>query len=285
MSGARALSGDDALRRLRASPAAVLALLTIIAVVIITLFGPWLNPNNTQTLDWLHVAARPTLQSAHWFGTDRLGRDLYARTLAGARVSIAIGLVASMISILVGVSYGAVAGYIGGRTDHLMMRIIEILSGLPLIFFVIFLTVIFGRSEYLLFISIGAVGWLTMARIVRGQTLSIRRQEFITAAVAAGAGTGRIIARHVVPNVIGPVIVYATLTVPQIILFESFLSFLGLGIQEPGASLGTLIAEGVGEMEAAPWMLLVPGSFLALLLLCLNIFGDGLRDALDVKEA
>lgn len=275
---------DDAIRRLRASPAAVLALFAIVALVFITLLGPWLNPNNIQTLDWLHVAAPPTLQSAHWFGTDRLGRDLYARTLAGARVSIEIGLAASMISILVGVSYGAIAGYIGGRTDHLMMRIIEILSGLPLIFFVILLTVIFGRSEYLLFFSIGAVGWLTMARIVRGQTLSIRQQDFITAAVAGGAGTGRIIAKHVVPNVIGPVIVYATLTVPQIILFESFLSFLGLGIQEPGASLGTLIAEGVGEMEAAPWMLLVPGSFLALLLLCLNIFGDGLRDALDVKE-
>jgi oligopeptide transport system permease protein len=276
---------DDAIRRLRASPAAVPALLVIVGAVIIALFGPWLNPNNTQTLDWLHVAAPPTLQGAHWFGTDRLGRDLYARTLAGARVSLVIGLVASTISILVGVSYGAIAGYFGGRTDHLMMRIIEILSGLPLIFFVIFLTVIFGRSESLLFISIGAVGWLTMARIVRGQTLSIRQRDFIAAAVAGGAGTGRIIAKHVVPNVIGPVIVYATLTVPQIILFESFLSFLGLGIQEPGASLGTLIAEGVGEMEAAPWMLLVPGGFLALLLLCLNIFGDGLRDALDVKEA
>jgi oligopeptide transport system permease protein len=276
---------EDAIRRLRASPAAVFALLIIVAVVIVALLGPWLNPNNTQTLDWLHVAAAPTLQSAHWFGTDRLGRDLYVRTLAGARVSIAIGLVASTISILVGVGYGAIAGYIGGRTDHLMMRIIEILSGLPLIFFVIFLTVIFGRSESLLFISIGAVGWLTMARIVRGQTLSIRQQEFISAAVAGGAGTGRIIAKHVLPNVIGPVIVYATLTVPQIILFESFLSFLGLGIQEPGASLGSLIAEGVGEMEAAPWMLLVPGSFLAVLLLSLNIFGDGLRDALDVKEA
>jgi oligopeptide transport system permease protein len=276
---------DDAIRRLRASPAAVFALLIIVAVVIVALLGPWLNPNNTQTLDWLHVAAAPTLQNAHWFGTDRLGRDLYVRALAGARVSLAIGLVASTISILVGVGYGAIAGYIGGRTDHLMMRLIEILSGLPLIFFVIFLTVIFGRSESLLFISIGAVGWLTMARIVRGQTLSIRRQEFIVAAVAAGAGTGRIIAKHVIPNVIGPVVVYATLTVPQIILFESFLSFLGLGIQEPGASLGTLIAEGVGEMEAAPWMLLVPGGFLAVLLLCLNIFGDGLRDALDVKEA
>jgi oligopeptide transport system permease protein len=276
---------EAALRRLRASPAAVLALLIIVLLLIIALLGPWLNPNNTQTLDWLHVAAAPTLQSAHWFGTDRLGRDLYVRTLAGVRVSIAVGLAASTISIFVGVAYGAVAGYIGGRTDHLMMRIIEILSGLPLIFFVIFLSVIFGRSESLLFISIGAVGWLTMARIVRGQTLSIRRQEFIAAAVAAGAGTQRIIVKHVVPNVIGPVIVYATLTVPQIMLFESFLSFLGLGIQEPGASLGTLIAEGVGEMEAAPWMLLVPGSFLAVLLLCLNIFGDGLRDALDVKEA
>ena len=274
----------DAIRRLRANPAAVLALGVICTVVVATLLGPWLNPNNTETLDWLHVAARPGLQNAHWFGTDRLGRDLYARTLAGTRVSIAIGLVASILSILVGVSYGAISGYLGGRTDQAMMRIIEILSGLPLIFFVIFLTVIFGRSESLLFISIGAVGWLTMARIVRGQTLSIRQQDYIAAAVASGASSSRIIARHVVPNVIGPVIVYATLTVPQIILFESFLSFLGLGIQEPGASLGTLIAEGVGEMEAAPWMLLVPGSFLAVLLLCLNIFGDGLRDALDVRE-
>ena len=155
---------------------------------------------------------------------------------------------------------------------------------MPLIFFVIFLTVIFGRSQSLLFISIGAVGWLTMARIVRGQALSIRRQDYIAAAIVSGAGTGRIIAKHVIPNLLGPVIVYATLTIPQIILFESFLSFLGLGIQEPGASLGTLISEGVGEMEAAPWMLLVPGGFLAALLLCLNIFGDGMRDALDVKE-
>lgn len=279
------LLGEDAIRRLRASPAAVFALLTLAVLLLITLLGPWLNPNNGQTLDWLHAAAAPSWQNAHWFGTDRLGRDLYVRTLAGARVSIAIGLTASVISVLVGVSYGAIAGYIGGRTDHLMMRIIEILSGLPLIFFVIFLTVIFGRSESLLFISIGAVGWLTMARIVRGHALSIRRREFIAAAVASGAGTARIIAKHVVPNLIGAVIVYATLTVPQIVLFESFLSFLGLGIQEPGASLGTLIAEGVGEMEAAPWMLLVPGGFLAVLLLCLNIFGDGLRDALDVVEA
>jgi oligopeptide transport system permease protein len=274
----------DAARRLRSNPGAVCAMFVTAVLVALALFGPAFNPNGSETLDWLHVASQPALQSAHWFGTDRLGRDLFARTLEGTRVSLAVGVVASAVSLSVGISYGAVAGYVGGRTDHAMMRIIEILSGLPLIFFVIFLTVIFGRSESLLFLSIGAVGWLTMARIVRGQTMSIRRREFIEAAVASGAGTGRIIVKHVIPNIIGPVIVYATLTVPQIIMFESFLSFLGLGIQEPHASLGTLIAEGAGEMEAAPWILLVPGGFLAVLLLALNIFGDGLRDALDVKE-
>jgi oligopeptide transport system permease protein len=275
---------DDAARRLRSNPGAVWAMFVILSIVLLTFLGPWFNPNGSETLDWSHVASQPALQSAHWFGTDRLGRDLFARTLEGTRVSLVVGLVASAVSLVVGIGYGAVAGYVGGRTDHVMMRIIEILSGLPLIFFVIFLTVIFGRSEYLLFLSIGAVGWLTMARIVRGQTLSIRQKEFIEAAVAAGADTSRIIIKHVIPNVIGPVIVYATLTVPQIIMFESFLSFLGLGIQEPHASLGTLIAEGAGEMEAAPWILLVPGGFLAVLLLSLNIFGDGLRDALDTKE-
>jgi oligopeptide transport system permease protein len=274
----------DAARRLQGNAAARAACFVIAALILLTLFGPLLNPNNPQTLDWLHLAARPALANAHWFGTDRLGRDLFVRTLAGARVSIAVGLAASLISVVLGVTYGAISGYVGGRTDHLMMRLIEILSGLPLIFFVIFLTVMFGRSQSLLFFSIGAVGWLTMARIVRGQALSIRQQDYIAAAIVSGAGTGRIIARHVIPNLLGPVIVYATLTIPQIILFESFLSFLGLGIQEPGASLGTLISEGVGEMEAAPWMLVVPGGILALLLLCLNILGDGLRDALDVKE-
>jgi oligopeptide transport system permease protein len=274
----------DAASRLRRNPAAVAALLIMLIVMLLAVIGPWLNPNSTDALDWAHVAASPGLASAHWLGTDRLGRDLFVRTLAGTRVSLAIGLVATLVSLVVGISYGAVAGYVGGRTDHLMMRMIEILSGLPLIFFVIFLTVIFGRGSGLLFFTIGAIGWLTMARIVRGQTLSIRQREFIEAAIASGAGTARIIVKHVIPNLMGPVIVYATLTVPQIILFESFLSFLGLGIQEPRASLGTLIAAGAGEMEAAPWILLVPGGVLAALLLCLNIFGDGLRDAFDVKE-
>jgi oligopeptide transport system permease protein len=279
------LAADDLLRRFTANRAAVFAFYLIAAVVALTLLGPSINPNGIETLDWQHVGSAPGLQGAHWFGTDRLGRDLFARTLAGTRVSLSIGLVASLVSVGIGVIYGAIAGYSGGRTDHIMMRIIEILSGLPLIFFVIFLTVIFGRNENLLFLSIAAVGWLTMARIVRGQTLSLRQREFIEAAVASGAGAGRIIVKHVIPNVLGPVIVFATLTVPQIVLFESFLSFLGLGVQEPRASLGTLIAEGAGEMEAAPWILLVPGGFLAALLLCLNILGDGLRDAFDVKEA
>jgi oligopeptide transport system permease protein len=272
-------------RRLLANPGAVVAFCVIAGLLGLALVGPLFNPNTIEALDWSHIAATPSAAHAHWFGTDRLGRDLFVRTLEGARTSMAVGLVASAVSLSLGLGFGAIAGYVGGRTDDLMMRVIEILSGLPLIFFVIFLSVIFGRNESVLYVSVGAVGWLTMARIVRGQTLSIRRQEFIEAAVASGAGTPRIILRHVVPNVLGPVIVYATLTVPQIILFESFLSFLGLGTQEPHASLGTLISEGAGEMEAAPWILLAPGVFLALLLICLNVFGDGLRDAFDAKES
>jgi len=273
----------DTARALFAIPGAVAALAVAALLVAAALLGPLLNPNDLEALDWTHAAANPGLAHAHWFGTDRLGRDLFVRTLAGARVSIAVGVLAGAVSLGLGLAFGAVAGYVGGRTDDVMMRFIEILSGLPLIFFVIFITVIFGRNPVALFVVIGAVGWLTTARIVRGQTLSIRRQEFIEAAVASGAGTPRIILKHVVPNVLGPVIVYATLTVPQIILFESFLSFLGLGIQEPHASLGTLIAEGAGEMEAAPWMLLAPGLFLVALLVSLNVFGDGLRDALDSR--
>ena len=253
-------------------------------VGVLALVGPLVNPNRFDVLDWAHPAAPPSVVHAHWFGTDRLGRDLFVRTLDGTRISLAIGLFATAVSLVVGALYGAIAGYAGGRLDRVMMRGVEILSGLPLIFFVIFLTVLFGRHALLLFLSIGAVGWLTTARIVRGQTLSIRRQEFVEAAIAGGASSFRIIRKHVLPNVIGTVIVYATLTVPQMILYESFLSFLGLGVQEPQASLGSLIADGAAEMEAAPWILLIPGTLLALLLLCFNLFGDGLRDALDVRE-
>ena len=274
----------EAARALRADKGGVAALLVVALLVAAAIVGPALSPNDLETLDWTHVAADPGFAHAHWFGTDRLGRDLFVRTLEGARVSMAVGLLAGIVSLGLGLAFGAVAGYVGGRTDDLMMRFIEIMSGLPLIFFVIFLNVIFGRNPFALFFAIGAVGWLTTARIVRGQTLSIRRKEYIEAAIASGARTPRIILKHVVPNVIGPVIVYATLTVPQIILFESFLSFLGLGIQEPRASLGTLIAEGAGEMEAAPWMLLAPGLFLVALMVSLNIFGDGLRDAFGQRR-
>jgi oligopeptide transport system permease protein len=255
-----------------------LALAVLLALIALACVGPWINPNAIETLDWARIAAHPGLTGAHWFGTDRLGRDLYVRTLDGARVSLAVGAMASAISLSVGIGYGAIAGYAGGLTDRAMMRCIEILDGLPLIFFVIFLTVVVGRGPYLTLLAIGAVGWLTLARIVRGQTLSLRQRAFIEAAIAAGAGPVRVVARHVVPNLLGPVVAYATLTVPQIILFESFLSFLGLGVKEPHASLGTLIAQGAGEMEAAPWMLWIPGGYLALLLVSLHVLGDGLRD-------
>jgi oligopeptide transport system permease protein len=277
------LWGDIA-RRLAANRPALLAAGFVAGVALLSIVEPLVDTHRFDTLDWANVAVGPGTGHGHWLGTDRLGRDLLVRTLDGTRISLLIGVVAAAMSLAVGVAYGAIAGFAGGGLDRWMMRIVEILSGLPLIFFVILLTVLFGRGVFLLLTSIGAIGWLTMARIVRGQTLSIRRREFIEAAVAGGASPARILFRHVVPNLIGPVIVYAMLAVPQMILFESFLSFLGLGIQEPHASLGTLIADGAGEMEAAPWILLVPGGLLVTLLLSFNVFGDGLRDALDGGE-
>jgi oligopeptide transport system permease protein len=195
-----------------------------------------------------------------------------------------VALLATAVSLVIGVAWGATAGYLGGRVDDWMMRFVDVLYALPYMFFVIILTVVFGRSLFLIFLAIGAVGWLTMARIVRGQALSLRHQPFVDAAITLGLPTHRIIARHIVPNVVGTVIVYATLTVPQVILFESFLSFLGLGVQEPLTSLGRLVAEGAVEMESAPWQLLVPSAVLATILLCLNFLGDGLRDALDPRQ-
>src|SRR6185295_2239226 len=220
----------------------------------------------------------------HWFGTDSVGRDLFVRVLYGARVSLAVGLVATFVSLLIGVTWGAVAGYVGGWIDGLMMRFVDVLYSLPYIFFVIILMVVFDRNFLLMFVAIGAVEWLTMARIVRGQTLSIKEKEFIEAARAAGVATPTIIRRHVVPNVLGPVVVYVTLTIPTVILAESFLSFLGLGIQEPLTSWGVLISEGANQMETAPWMLIFPAMFMAVTLFCFNFIGDGLRDALDPKD-
>jgi oligopeptide transport system permease protein len=276
----------DAGRRLRANRLAVAALAALVLLIAAALFGPWLSPWRMDQVDWSlsPLASPPSLENSHWFGTDSNGRDLFVRVWSGTRVSLLVALLATAVSVLIGVAWGATAGYLGGRTDGWMMRVVDVLYALPYMFFVIILTVVFGRSLWLIFLAIGAVGWLTMARIVRGQALALRRREFVTAAVTLGLPAHRIIARHIVPNVLGTVIVYATLTVPQIILFESFLSFLGLGVQEPLTSLGRLVAEGAREMETTPWQLLAPAGVLALLLLALNFLGDGLRDALDPRQ-
>jgi len=265
--------------RLAMTCAAVLVLLALAAIA-----GPSLLDYREDEIDWTHMAAPPFEASGHWLGTDRLGRDLLVRTLHGLRVSLGIALAATLVSLVIGVAWGSFAGFRRGRTDALMMRFVDVLYALPQVFFVIILTVVFGRGPLTILAAIGAFGWLTMARIVRGQALALRERDFIEAAVVGGAGTGRIITRHVVPNLLGPVIVYATLGLPQAILVESFLSFLGIGVQEPLASLGNLIADGAAEMETAPWMLAVPAACLMLVVFCFNFLGDSLRDALDPRD-
>lgn len=260
------------------------ALAALGAIALVAFLGPLLSPWGAQTLDWQHLAQPPGSTARHWFGTDRLGRDLYVRTLGAVRISLLISLLASALSLLIGVSFGAVAGFAGGRTDAWMMRFVDVLYSLPYLFIVIILTALLPRGSLaVLFVSLGLVGWLTTARIVRGETLALKERTFIEAARALGVPPGRIVLRHVVPNLIGPVLVYATLTVAQMILFESFLSFLGLGVQEPRASLGNLIYLGAQELESATWMLLAPAGFLIVLLLALNQLADALRDALDPR--
>jgi oligopeptide transport system permease protein len=276
---------SGAWRRLRSNRAAVLAAALLAVVVVAAVLGPWVSPHDMENIDWSlsPLASPPSLANGHWFGTDANGRDLFVRVWAGTRVSLLVALLASVVSLVIGVAWGATAGYLGGRVDEWMMRLVDILYALPYMFFVIVLTVVFGRSLWLIFVAIGAVGWLTMARIVRGQALELRSRGFVDAAIALGLPAHRIIARHIVPNLLGTVAVYATLTVPQLILFESFLSFLGLGVQEPLTSLGRLVAEGALAMERAPWQLLFPCAVLASILLTLNFLGDGLRDALDPR--
>jgi oligopeptide transport system permease protein len=275
---------QDARRRLLRNHAAVVSMVVLALITLAAIFAPWLSPHPFDEIYWDRIGMPPDLANAHWFGTDNNGRDLFVRTLYGARVSLAVGVAATLVSLVIGVVYGAVAGFLGGKVDEAMMRFVDILYSLPFMFFVIILMVVFGRNIVLLFIALGAVEWLTMARIVRGQTLSVKRKEFIEAAHAAGVSSWRIVRRHIIPNVLGPVVVYVTLTVPEVIITESFLSFLGLGVQEPYTSWGVLISEGAGQMESAPWMLIFPATFLAVTLFCFNFIGDGLRDALDPKD-
>ncbi|MCK9510321.1 MAG: ABC transporter permease subunit [Pigmentiphaga sp.] len=274
---------QDAWRRLRTNRAAMVSLVLLVLIALACFVGPWFIGWELDEVDWEAFRAPPSWESGHWLGTDANGRDLLTRTLYGGQVSLTVAVVASAVALVVGVLYGAIAGFAGGRTDALMMRGVDILYALPFLFLVILMMVVFGRNIVLIYVAIGAVEWLDMARIVRGQTLALKRQEFVEAARALGVGNRDIVMRHIIPNLIGPVIVFLTLTVPKVILLESFLSFLGLGVQEPLTSWGALISEGKDMMARAPWMLLVPSAFLTITLFCLNFLGDGLRDALDPR--
>ncbi len=273
---------SDAWHRLRRNRLALAGGILLVVLAFTCAAGPIFSQSyNEQNLD---LGAVPPSRD-HWLGTDTLGRDLLARTLYGGRISITVGLVATFVALTIGVTYGAVAGFIGGKVDAVMMRIVDILYALPFAIFVILLMVFFGRNIFLLFFAIGAVEWLTMARIVRGQVMSIKRMEFIEAARALGLGRRRIIFRHLIPNVLGPVIVYTTLTIPAVMLLEAFLSFLGLGVQAPMSSWGVLIKDGSEKMEEFWWLLVFPGALFSLTLFSLNFLGDGLRDALDVRAS
>lgn len=273
---------SDAWHRLRRNRLAFAGGIVLIVLALACAAGPVFSQSyEEQNLD---LGAVPPSRE-HWLGTDTLGRDLLARTLYGGRISITVGLVATFVALAIGVTYGAVAGFLGGKVDAVMMRIVDILYALPFAIFVILLMVFFGRNIFLLFFAIGAVEWLTMARIVRGQVLSIKKMEFIEAARALGLGRRRIIFRHLIPNVLGPVIVYTTLTIPAVMLLEAFLSFLGLGVQAPMSSWGVLIKDGSEKMEEFWWLLVFPGALFSLTLFSLNFLGDGLRDALDVRAS
>ena len=274
---------QDALRRLIQNRAAMIGGITILLLIILAVFAPWIAPYSYsyQNLD---IGASPP-SAEHLLGTDVLGRDLLSRLLYGARISLLVGFVATGVALVIGVSWGIIAGYFGGRVDSIMMRIVDVLYGLPFIIFIILLMVIFGRNIWLLFAAIGAVEWLTMARIVRAQVIGLKNQEFVQAAQVMGVSNFSMFRRHILPNILGPIAVYATLTIPQVMLLEAFLSFLGLGIQPPMSSWGTLIRYGVESMEEHYWLLIYPGLTFTITLFALNFFGDGLRDALDPKTS
>jgi len=271
-------------RQMRASRTVTACVFLLVVIAIVALVGPLLIPHNYVDTDFDSRFIEPTLNGFRLFGTDELGRDLLARTMLGVQVTFFVAVIASVVSLGIGVLYGATAGFIGGKVDAIMMRSVDALYALPFVFLVILLMVVFERNFLLIFVAIGAINWLDMARIVRGQTISLKHREFVDAARLIGVSTPRIILRHITPNLLGVVVVYMTLTIPQAILVESFLSFLGLGVQEPQTSLGALVSDGVSQMERAPWLLIVPATALAFILFCFNFLGDGLRDIADPKK-
>lgn len=274
---------EDAWIKLRKNRLALIGLGLLVFLCVISLLTPWIAPYGYEEQNLLMGATPPSAE--HWLGTDVFGRDMLTRIMWGGSVSLMVGFIATAVALAIGVIYGAVAGYVGGRVDAVMMRLVDILYALPFMIFIILLMVVFGRNLLLLFFAIGAVEWLTMARIVRGQVMSLRKQEFVEAAHSLGLSQWIIIRRHIIPNTLGPVIVYTTLTIPSVMLLEAFLSFLGLGIQPPQSSWGLLINYGVETMEEYPWLLIFPGIALSLTLFALNFLGDGLRDALDPRTA
>ena len=273
----------DAWLRLRKNKLALFGGSVLLFMIVVALLTPWIAPYSYEAQNLDLGASSPS--AAHWLGTDIFGRDVLTQIMYGGRISLAVGFIATAVALLIGVTWGAVAGYVGGRVDAVMMRLVDILYALPFMIFIVLLMVVFGRNILLLFLAIGAVEWLTMARIMRSQVQSLRQQEFVEAAVSVGLSPAAIIRKHVVPNALGPIIVYTTLTIPSVMLLEAFLSFLGLGIQPPATSWGLLISYGAETMEEYPWLLIFPGCALTLTLFSLNFLGDGLRDALDVRAA
>ena len=274
----------DARRRFWRNKAAVVSLVVLVGIALACVVGPWMLPHAFDSADWDAMSLPPSLKNAHFWGTDDAGRDLLVRSLIGGRISLTVGLLATLASVSLGIAWGATAGFMGGKVDALMMRIVDMMYAIPYLLIAILLVTILGRDFYLVVLTITVFSWMDMARVVRGQTLSLRSTEFVEAARATGVSTLRIIFAHIVPNLLGVVVVYTTVTVPGVILTESVLSFLGLGIQEPMTSWGVLIEDGTKVMEVSPWLLLFPAAMLSLTLYCFNFIGDGLRDALDPKD-
>lgn len=283
LDGGRSL-WSDARRRFLRNRAAVISLIVLTVICLACVIGPWVLPHAFDSADWDAMSIAPSMANAHYWGTDDAGRDLLVRCLVGGRISLTVGLLATISSVTLGIVWGATAGFVGGKVDAFMMRVVDMMYAIPYLLIAILLVTILGREFYLVVLTITVFSWMDMARVVRGQTLSLRSKEYVEAARAIGVSTPRIIFRHIVPNLLGVVVIYTTVTVPGVILTESVLSFLGLGIQEPMTSWGVLIQDGAKTMEATPWILLFPAALLSITLYCFNFIGDGLRDALDPKE-